>query len=163
MAEGGRVLLLRHERPHADDATASLVMTMLATFLDELLRQEDPTSPIRSSSSGSGWRWQAWLRCAAAAGQSAPARTSSWASAASTAAILSSVELLPQHRPELRLLLAVPRADRTSGSGTGSCKGTWTGINLPKLDIQHERLRSIAPKPFVFFHAQICATVFRES
>ena len=26
----------------------------------------------------------------------------------------------------------------------------WTGINLPKLDIQRERLRSIAPKPFVF-------------
>ena len=58
--------------------------------------------------------------------------------------------VLPQCWPELRFLLAVPRADRTSGSGTGSCKGTWTGINLPKLDIQRERLRSIAPKPFVF-------------
>ena len=73
----------------------------------------------------------ALMKQAIAAGPRRRARTSSSASAASTAASRTRVEFFHQHRPRLRELLALPRADRAPRRRAGRARRRRGARPLP--------------------------------
>ena len=87
--QGGRVLLLRHQRPDPDDLRLlprRRRQVPRAAYYDKKIYESDPfAQPGSERRRQAGRRWPpSWA--------SRPARTSTWASAASTAAIRTSVE-----------------------------------------------------------------------
>ena len=121
--QGGGVLLLRHQRPHADDLR--LLARRLGQVPQRLLRQEDLRErPVREARPGR--RRQAdedGHRARQGRQARAPLRHLRRARRRPDFG-----RVLPPDRPRLRLLLAVPRADRAPRGGPGGaaqvvCRG----------------------------------------
>ena len=111
-----RLLLVRHQRPHADRARASRATTSSPSSSRSTWSARSSTArrSRRSTSPGVGWlvRLAAWVGPRGASG--AQARD------LRRARRRPGVDrLLPHGRARLRLLLAVPRADRPRGGRTG--------------------------------------------
>ncbi len=120
MATEAAVLLLRHQRPHADDLR--LLARRRRQVPARLPGQEDPRQgSVRDAStaraSGSSWRWPC------SKGRADAARTSSWASAASTAATRRRCTSSTRSGLDYVSCSPVPRAGGAPGGGAGGAAG----------------------------------------
>ncbi len=118
---GGRVLLLRHQRPDPDDLRLLPRRRRHASCRPTSSRSILPDDPFQALDQRR--RRPARARSAIEQGPRHAARTSRSASAASTAATRRASMFCHKVGPELRVLLAVPRADRPAGRGAGRAQG----------------------------------------
>ena len=120
IAQRGRVLLVRHQRPHADDVRA-VSRDDAGRFLPHVRRDaaSSRTTPSRSSTSR-GRQADHAAPCVDGRCDAADAQGRHLRRARRRAAVGA---LLPPQRARLRLVLAVPRAGRAAGGGARRATG----------------------------------------
>ena len=140
---GGRLLLLRHQRPHADDVR--LQPRRRREPDDAGLPRAGPAQaqPVRDDRPDRRRRARAHRR---RAGPQRPSRTSSSACAASTAATPSRSRSSTTPASTTCQLLAVPGADRPAGGGPGRRSARVARHAEPRRSGMHRRACSPAAR-----------------